>query len=148
MSLVKDILDSAIDSVVKTGEIEHKFEVKGLTFVLRGLTAEEEILADGMVDTSKIKEKYGAQNLMTLQDTIHKHRTLARVALSTRTVNGKPPVDKEANLEDQFKQREEFKSELMGLNSAMLDLIIREFGKLNEKQIKFFENVEKSLEKS
>lgn len=143
MSLVKD----AILSVARKGEITHEFTVAGLTFVLRSLKTEEQFIADGMVDSNRLKDKYGASNLLTLNDTIHKHRTIAMVSLATQTVNGKSPVDSEADLKTQYKQREELRNELMELNSSIIDEIIREFQTLTVKQNKFYENVEENMEK-
>lgn len=142
MSLVRD----AILSVARDGEITHEFTIKELKFVLRGLKTEEAFLADGMVDTAKLREKYGATNLLTLNDTIQKYRTIAMVALATKTVNGQPPVDKTLPLEQQYKQRLELRDELMELDSAMIDEIIREYNKLNLKQIKFYEKLDENLD--
>jgi hypothetical protein len=142
MSLVKD----AILSVARKGEITHEFSIKDLKFVLRTLKTEESFLADGMVDTAKLREKYGATNLLTLNDTIQKYRTIAMVALATKTINGQSPIDMKADLETQYKQRLELRDELMELDSAMVDEIIREYNKLNLKGIKFYENVEANLD--
>lgn len=143
MSLVRE----AIMSVARTGEIVHKFTIKDLTFVLRGLKSEEELLADGMVDPQRLREKYGATNLLTLNDTLQKHRTLAMVALATKSVNGQSPVDTESTLQEQYKQRLELRDELMELDSAMVDEIVKEYNKLALKRAQFFENVEENMEK-
>jgi len=143
MSLVKDV----IESVARKGEITHEFTVKGLQFVIRSLATEEQILADGMVDTGKIRKKYGAENLMTLSDTIQKYRTIAMVALATKTINGKSPVDEEASLEEQYKQRQEFVDELMSLGSAFMDNVIREYNKLGVKEREFFSDVDENIKK-
>lgn len=142
MSLVKD----AILSVARNGEITHEFSIKDLKFVLRTLKTEESFLADGMVDTAKLREKYGATNLLTLNDTIQKYRTIAMVALATKTINGQSPIDTKADLESQYKQRLELRDELMELDSAMVDEIIREYNKLNLKGIKFYENIDSNLD--
>lgn len=144
MSLVKDL----IQSVAKEGEITHEFSIKGLKFVLRALSTEEQFLADGMVNTTRLREKYGAKNLMTLNDTIQKHRTIAMVALATKTINGKSPVDSAESKEKQFEQREELRDELMELDSRMMDEIIREYNQLTRKQVDFYTNFEENVEKS
>ena len=143
MSLVKD----AIESIAREGEITHEFSVKGLDFVLRSLSTEEQLLADGMVNTSRIREKYGAKNLMTLSDTIQKYRTVAMIALSTKTLNGKEPVDSKATLQEQYKQRTEFQDELMSLGSVFMDEIIREFNQLAIKERDFIKKLEENVEK-
>lgn len=142
MSLVRD----AILSVARSGEITHDFKIKELEFVLRGLKTEEAFLADGMVDTAKLREKYGATNLLTLNDTIQKYRTIAMVSLATKTINGQAPIDKTLPLEQQYKQRLELRDELMELDSAMIDEIIREYNKLNLKQVKFYERLDENLD--
>lgn len=143
MSLVKDV----IESVAREGEMTHEFTIKGLKFVIHNLSTEEQILADGMVDTAKIRNKYGAKNLMTLADTIQKYRTVAMVALATKTLNGKSPVDENTSLEDQYKQRTEFIDELMSLGGAFMDAIIKEYNQLGVKEREFYKDVEENLKK-
>lgn len=143
MSLVKDV----IESVARNGEVTHEFSVKGLKFVIGSLSTEEQILADGMVDTAKIRKKYGAENLMTLSDTIQKYRTIAMVALATKTLNGKCPVDENAKLEEQYKQRTEFIDELMSLGSGFMDAVIKEYSQLSIKEREFYKDIEANLEK-
>lgn len=143
MSLVKDV----IESVAREGLITHEFPIKNLKFKLKALSSEEQFLADGMVDTNKIKKKYGAENLVTLNDQIQKHRSISMIALATVSVNGKCPVDEKATLEEQFKQRLEFKDELMTLNSGMIDAIIMEFNNLVKKERDFYKDIESNLEK-
>jgi hypothetical protein len=143
MSLVRE----AILSVARNGEITHEFTVKELKFVLRTLSTEEQFIADGMVDTARLREKYGADNLITLNDTIQKHRTIAMVAMATKTVNGKSPVDTESTLQEQYKQRTELRNELMELDSHLIDHIIREYTKLTSKQNDFYKNLDENMEK-
>jgi hypothetical protein len=143
MSLVAD----AIKSVAEKGQITHECTIQGLKFVLRSLKTEENIIADGMVDTDKVSEKYGAKNLITLNDTLNKYRTIAMISLATETVNGKPPVDSKVSLEDQFKQREEFRDELMGSGAAFVDALIREYNFLLVKEREFYVNINENLEK-
>ena len=144
MSLVKDLFES----VVHEGVIKHEFSIKNLKFVLRGLSVEEQLVADTMIDNTRIREKYGMKNRITLNDTIAKHRSIALVALATESVNGKSPVDTEKTMAEQHEQRMELQAELMSLNSAMVTEIIREYNKLVEKQEKFYKNFEENVEKS
>jgi hypothetical protein len=132
--------------VAREGEITHKFTIRDLNFVLKGLNTEEAFLADSMVDTALLKEKYGATNLITLNDTIQKYRTIAMVVLATKTINGQSPIDYSLPLEQQFKQRMELRDELMALDSAMIDQIIREYNQLNLKQVKFYEKIDENLD--
>lgn len=143
MSLVSDI----IKSVAKDGEITHEFSVKKIKFVLRPLTLEELLIADGMIDTEKIRKKYGANDLILLNDTIQKHRTIALVALATKTVNGKEPIDKKASLQEQFKQLEEFRDELMGTGGAFVDRLIAEYNVMVSKEKEFYKELEENVEK-
>lgn len=143
MSLIRE----TILAVAREGEITHKFTLKGMKFVLRSLTTEEQILSDGMVDSQKLKKKYGAEDLLTLSDTIAKYRTIGKIALSIKTVNGQSPVDTNESLEVQFKQRLELRDELMELGSGAVDEMIREFNKLAIKESEFFENIEDNVEK-
>lgn len=143
MSLVGDL----IKSVVQEGEIVHEFTVKSLKFVMRPLNLDEMLIADGMIDIEKIRKKHGAKDLVVLNDTIQKARTVALVALATKTVNGKPPVDKETTIEDQFKQLEEFRDELMGSGTAFVDRLIIEYNKLVDKERAFFKDLEENVEK-
>lgn len=143
MSLVKE----AILSVAREGEITHEFTIKGLKFVIKALSTEEQILADGMVDTSRIRSKYGAENLMTLSDTIQKYRTIAMIALATKTLNGTSPVDENASLEEQYKQRREFIDELMSLGSGFMDAIIKEYTQLGIKERNFYKDLEENIKK-
>jgi hypothetical protein len=143
MSLVSDV----IKSVAREGEITHEFKIKGLKFVLRTLSTEEQFIADGMIDTNRLKEKYGAKNLMTLNDTIQKHRTIAMVALATKTINGKSPVDTEKTMAEQFTQRQELRDELMELDSRMMDEIIKEYNRMTLKQTEFYSKLDENMEK-
>lgn len=144
MSLVKD----AIRSIVEKGIIEHEFTIQDTKFVIRSLTTEEQFLADGMVDSNRLREKYKTDKLITLNDTIQKHRTISMVALATKLVNGHSPVDENESLENQFKQRLELRDELMSLGSGYMDQIITEYNKLKQKEAKFYQNVEENVEKS
>ena len=143
MSLVSDI----IQSVAKEGEITHEFKVRGTKFVYRPLNSEELIIADGMIDTEKVRKKHGAKDIVTLNDTIQKHRTLAMVALATKTVNGKPPIDSKASAEDRFKQLEEFRDELMAVGGGFVDRLILEYNKLLSKEREFYQDLDENLEK-
>lgn len=143
MSLVGDI----IKSVAKEGEITHEFSIKKINFVFRPLNLDEMIIADGMIDIEKIRKKYGAKDLIVLNDTIQKARTIALVTLATKTVNGKQPVDKNASLEDQFKQLEEFRDELMDSGTAFVDRLILEYNKMVDKEREFFKELDENVEK-
>jgi hypothetical protein len=143
MSLVRD----AIMSVAKEGEITHEFTVKGLKIVLRALKTEEQLLADGMVDSQSLKGKYGAGEIMTLSDTITKYRSIGRVALAVKTVNGQSPVDTNAALSKQFEQRKEFRDELMEMGSGAVDIMIREYNKLADKEQEFYKDIDENLGK-
>ena len=143
MSLVKE----AIQALAQQGELTHEFTLAGKKFVMRPLDSEEQILADGMVDTNLVKKKYGADKLMTLSDTIQKYRTIAMIALATKSIDGKPAVDSEANLEEQYKQRCELRDELMKLPSGLMDEIIREYTQMSIKERKFYRNIEENMEK-
>ena len=143
MSLVGDI----IKSVAKEGEIHHEFSVKGVKFVFRPLNLDEMLIADGMIDMDKLQKKYGAKDLVVLNDTIQKARTIALVALSTKTVNGKQPVDKDASLEEQFRQLGEFRDELMDSGTAFVDRLILEYNKMVDKEREFFRDLDENVEK-
>lgn len=143
MSLVKE----AIQALAQTGELTHDFTLAGKKFVMRPLNSEEQILADGMVDTNHVKKKYGAEKLMTLTDTIQKYRTVAMIALATKSIDGKPPVDTGVNLEEQYKQRCELRDELMSLPSGLMDEIIREYNQMSIKERKFYQGLEENMEK-
>ena len=143
MSLVKE----AIEALAQKGELEHEFNLAGKKFVMRPLNSEEQILADGMVDTNNVKKKYGAEKLVTLNDTIQKYRTVAMIALATKSIDGKPPVDTEVNLEEQYKQRCELRDELMKLPSGLMDEIIREYNQMSIKERKFYKDIDENLEK-
>jgi hypothetical protein len=142
MSLVRD----AILSIAKEGEITHEFSVKGLKFVLRSLKTEEQLLSDGMIDTQSLKGKYGA-DILTLADTIAKYRSIGKVALSVKTVNGQSPVDTKNSLAKQFEQRLELRDELMEMGSAAVDQMIREYNKLADKEAEFYQNIDENLGK-
>lgn len=142
MSLVRD----AIFSVAREGELTHDFTIKGLKFVIRTLKTEEQFLSDGMIDTQTLKNKYNA-DILTLNDTIAKYRSLGKVALSIKTINGQSPVDTNESLPIQFKQRLELRDELMELGSAAVDQMIKEYNKLLNKEQEFFGNLEDNLGK-
>lgn len=144
MSLVGDM----IKDVAHKGDIQHEFSVGGLDFVLVPLNTERHIIAEGMISSKKISEKYKAENLLTLNDTVQKYRTLAKVALATKTVNGKTPVDEASGNGDKYKQWEEFRDELMSLSTGMIDRIITEYNKLEQKDRKFYAELEDNVEKS
>lgn len=143
MSLVGDM----IKSVSQEGKIEHKFTIKKLKFVMCPLDLDEMLIADGMIDIEKLRKKFGAKDLVVLNDTIQKARTIALVALATKTVNGKPPVDESISLEEQFKQLEEFRDELMGSGTAFVDRLILEYNKMVDKERAFFADLDENVEK-
>lgn len=143
MSLVGDI----IKSVAREGEIQHEFNVKGTRFVFRPLNLDEMLIADGMIDMDKLRKKYGAKDLVVLNDTIQKARTVALVALATKTVNGKKPVDEKVTKEEQFKQLEEFRDELMDAGTAFVDRLIVEYNRMVDKERDFFADLDENAEK-
>lgn len=143
MSLVGDL----IKSVAQEGEIIHEFTIKGLKFVMHPLSLDKVLIADGMIDMANLRKRHGVKDLVVLNDTIQKARTIALVALATKTVNGKPPVDEAATKEEQFKQLEEFRDELMGLGAGFVDKLILEYNKLVAKEKDFFADLENNTEK-
>lgn len=144
MSMVKDL----IQSVAKEGNITHDFSIGSLKFVIGPIKTEEQFLADGQILTNKIKEKYGATDLMTLPDTVQKYRTVAMVALSTITVNGQSPIDENETIQNQFKQRQELIDELLGMPPEAIDKMSREYYKLSNKQKDFYTSFNDNVEKS
>jgi hypothetical protein len=142
MSLVSEL----IQSVAKEGEITHEFTLKSLKIVLRTLKTEEQFLSDGMIDTQTLKNKYDA-DILTLNDTIAKYRSIGKVALSIKTINGQSPVDTNETLTKQFKQRLELRDELMGLGSAAVDQLIKEYNKLLNKEQEFYGDLDENLGK-
>jgi len=143
MSLVSGLLAG----VAKDGQIRHEFTVNELKFVLRGLSSEEQLVADSMVNTKRLRDKYG-DGLSILNDTVGKMRTMGMVALATETINDQSPVDSDKPLKDQFKQRLELQEELMGLDVSMMDRITLEYNKLVTKQRDFFKDIDENIKKS
>lgn len=145
MSLVKDLL---VKSLAEEGELLHDFTIKNLTFVLKEIETEEQILADGLVDLGQIREKHDAKNHITLDDMIRKMRAISQITFAIKTINGKPPVDPDADLKEQYKARLELRDELLGMGTAFVDRIILEFNDFAAKQREFYKNHKDNLEKS
>lgn len=143
MSLVK----SAIESLVMKGKITHDFELQGIQFSMQILSTEEQLIADSLVDPDYLGKKYKTKNLNTFRDTMDKHRLISQMALAIRTVNGESPVDASLSLEEQFKQRIEFKEEISGLDVVMLDRLIAEYNELISKQRQFLAKAEENIKK-
>jgi hypothetical protein len=144
MSLVKDM----IQQLVNEGKVSNSFTVRGIRFEMENLTTEEQLLADGLVDISKIAEKYQAdKDISVLPDMIQKYRTIAQVTFAIKKVNGQSPVDEQAAPSEQFKQRLEFKDELIQLGTAMLDELIDNYRSLVAKQKDFLDDVEENVKK-
>lgn len=140
MSLVKDI----VGSLIEKGDIIHETTIHGIKFEMRLLSNEEQILADGLVDMQHIRDKYKAEASFTttFRDTVEKFRAVALVAFSIKSVNGKSPVDKSLSLEEQYKQRVEFRDELLGLPTPIQDKLASEYNQLLTKQTEFLNKAE------
>jgi hypothetical protein len=143
MSLVKD----AIKSLVEKGKITHDFEIHGMKFSMEVLTSEEQLLADSLVDPDYFNKKFKADNVNTFRDTMDKHRLISQMALAIRTVDGKSPVDKDAPLSEQFKQRVEFKDEIIELDVVTLDQLVSEYNTLVLKHREFLRGVNENVKK-
>ena len=143
MSLLKDI----ISTVAQEGEILHDFTVAKMKFVLKGLNAEEQILADSMIDPDYLNKKYGREDLKTYTDTMGKYRSICLVALAVKTIDGQSPVDESKSLKEQFEQRVELRNELMSLDGFLINAIVEEYNKLRDKQEDFFAKLKENLEK-
>lgn len=143
MSLVK----SAIESLVQKGKITHDFEVQGVSFSMQILSTEEQLIADSMVDPEYLSKKYKTKNLNTFRDTMDKHRVISQMALAIRNVNGESPIDTSLSLEEQFKQRAEFKEEISNLDVVTLDRLIFEYNQLIAKQREFMNEVKENAKK-
>lgn len=144
MSLVKE----ALESLAQKGKLEHDCTILGIKFVLEPLSTEEQILADGIVDVESLKKKYGAtEDFNTYADTVGKYRTLAQLMFAVKKVNGASPVDLNASLQEQFKQRLEFRDELSNLSTTIIDELTINYRKLLNKQKDFFDNLEENVGK-
>lgn len=137
MSLVA----AAIKSLIEKGDVFHETTIHGIKFEMGVLSSEEQILADGLVDMDKIREKYKAETsfVTTFRDTVEKFRTIALVAFAVKKVNGQSPVDAGASLQEQYKQRVEFRDELLGLPTPVQDKLTREYNQLLLKQAEFLD---------
>ena len=118
-----------------------------LAFVLKGLSTEDQLVADSMINRTYFFDKYG-DDLLILPDTVNKIRTMGLVALSVETLNGQTPVDDSKTFKEQFKQRLELQEELMTLNGSAIDRIIAEYNKLVKKQQSFYQDLEDNVKKS
>jgi hypothetical protein len=144
MSLLKD----AIQSLVAKGKIIHEFSLQGMKFEMRVLTAEELLLSEGMVDPDKLKEKYqAAESTNTFRDTVDKFRLASNLSFAIAKIDGKSPVDEKALLPDQFKQRLEFRDEILSMTTSMVDHLTMESNKCVEKQRAFLINIEENAGK-
>jgi hypothetical protein len=143
MSLLKE----AIQSLIQNGKITHTFPFRGMEFEMRVLTAEEQLLSDGMVDPEKLVEKYKAESVNTFRDTVEKFRSASRLSFAICKINGKSPVDEKSILPDQFKQRLEFRDELLEMTTSMFDHLMLEFNKCLDKQREFLTGVEENAGK-
>lgn len=145
MSLVA----SAIRGLAEKGRLTKESTVKDVKFELEILTTEEQLLADGMVDTDALKKKYGAGDVYsTYPDTISKMRTLAILTFAIKKVNGAPVVDEEKTIVEQFKQRLEFKDELAELGTVIVDKLYKDYRSLTDQQRELFADIEENVEKS
>lgn len=143
MSLLKE----AIQSLINKGKITHEFTLQGMKFEMRVLTTEELLLSEGMVDPDKLKEKYKAESVNTFRDTIDKFRVASKLSFAISKIDGKSPVDEKALLPDQFKQRLEFRDEILSMTTSMVDHLTLESNKCADKQREFLSNVEENTGK-
>jgi hypothetical protein len=144
MSLLKE----AIQSLIKRGKIIHEFSLQGMKFEMRVLTTEELLLSEGMVDPEKLKEKYSAtESVNVFRDTVEKFRVASNLSFAISKIDGKSPVDETALLSEQFKQRIEFRDEILGMTTSMVDHLTLESNKCVDKQRKFLIGLDENLEK-
>jgi hypothetical protein len=134
MSLVKDI----IQSLAEKGKIVHKFIFQEIEVEMEILTTEEQMLADGMVDFAKLQLKYKAE-LQSFRDGIDKFRSLSLLSFAIKKMGGQVTIDKGLALEEQQKQRIEFRDELAGLGITAVDFFLKEYNKLIQKHNEFLE---------
>lgn len=144
MSLLKE----TIQSLVKTGKIEHEETFNGTTFVFKNLTMEEQLLVDSTANLNSIKERHGAKDASTFNDTLVKLRNLAILSYSIKEINGVPPVDEALPLKEQYEQRQEFRNELSELSPVFIDELLQKgYNKVFEKNKEFYKDLKENTGK-
>jgi hypothetical protein len=144
MSLVK----AALEGLVIKGKIDHEFTIHGTKFEMELLSTEEIFLADALVDFKSLKEKYGAdERFQIMGDGIVKQRSLSQMTFAIKKVNGQSPVDETLPVEEQFKQRMEFRDELASLEVTIYDQIVDSYNKLVKKRDALFEDLDETAKK-
>ena len=145
MSLVKGV----IDGLVNNGKVKHEFKMDGIEFVMEPISTELQVLSDGMVNFNVLKEKYNTKSdFSTYPDMIQKFRSVTQVAFAIVSVDGKPPVDPDADFQEKFSQYKEFRDELFGMPTGMIDYFIEQYNKLKKEEREFFKNFEEEAGKS
>lgn len=137
------LLKSTLEKLATKGTISKDVPINGSTFRLEVLSTEEQILADSIIRSQSLKDKFGAAegDFTTLQDTLAKYRTLSILCLAIRSIDNVAPVDTTADVAEQFKQRMEFRDELGTLNTAIVDKLMAEYWAISDEQKKFFDDV-------
>lgn len=145
MSLLKE----TIQSLAKKGKIEKEVTLHGMKIILGTLSTEEQILSESIVSHKSLREKYNADqdSFMTLQDTLLKHRSVSILCFAIKSIDEKQPVDTSKNLEEQFKERLEFRDELLELDANTIDFLLKEYNVLMDENKKVYEDLNENLGK-
>lgn len=138
MSLLKD----AIKEMALKGRIEHEVTIGGSTFTFRNLTTEEQLLIDSTANLNSVKKKYDDKEVQTYGDTLVKIRNLVTLSFAIKEINGQPPVDENASLQEQYAQRKEFREELSELSPILIDELLQKgHNKVYEMNKEFYKDL-------
>ncbi|MGE7305915.1 hypothetical protein ACQKJG_19000 [Priestia megaterium] len=141
------LLAGTLKGLAKDGEILHDFTLADKKWVYKGLTSEEQATALSMVDPDYLKTKYNSDKLIPYNDVMNQLRTTALITMALKSIDGQSPVDTEKTGEEQFKQRRELYSELLALDSGMIEELRKEYNKLIKKQNDFWKDLAENVEK-
>lgn len=135
------IMTDIIKQLAQKGEFSTNVTVGDTTFVLGVLDNEESILADSLIDMDDLHERLAGKKgteLKSYTTTIDSVRTVTRLALIIRSVNGISPVNNEGTLEERITSIKDFRDDLLILDPAITDQLNVKYNELLQKRSDFF----------
>lgn len=134
------ILNQVIQSLANVGTFEKEVTIGEVTFVIRLLDNEQMMLADSLVDVEGyLKEASGGdrEDLRVFNGTVERLRTLTRLAFIIKAVNGVSVV-KAGSRKEQIEEIEDFRNDLLRLDSVVIDRLNDSYNQLLDERRAFF----------
>lgn len=143
------IMSSVIQQLAQQGKFSHEVTIGDTKFMLGVLSHDETVLADALIDMEELyKDLAGEENDLKYYSSAIDHvRTVTRLSLIIRLVNGIEPILVDAKTEERIKSIKDFRDDLMKLDPSITDRLNIEYNKLVEERQKFFSDSMEHIKK-